>query len=296
MHLILGTGYSTGPLGLRLTDNRTPTTKYTPRTHKKYITVCSIYVCMATYLYSEFFDIAKQLDRETREPKYPLLYEAAKMLRKHPLHGNGQRGGGYICICEYCGHASHTYSKSRRFCDMDCKNRWMEEHVKPATVKDGRVMGSVKRKCECCGKTFDIRHSYVTRGKGVFCCQECYHKLRPLKAQWFVCGHGGSKFKALSFANSKFCCLECEQVSPKYDDNVVYIEYKPTPLNPDDPDIEYVMEFNREAVKAYKKELKSVVGDRKVMQRDLPKIKMATLLEIQARLDAKFEIGNCPLP
>ena len=247
---------------------------------------------MATYLYSEFFEFSKEIDKETRQPKHPILYEAAKMLRMHPLHGNGSRGGGYICICEYCGQPTHTYVKSRRFCDAECKNRWAEENVRPATVKDGRVMGTVKRKCECCGKTFDIRHSYVTRGKGVFCCQECYHKLRPLKAQWFICNRCGSQFKALSFANSKFCCIECEQASPKYDDNVVYIDYNPTPLKSDDRDIEYIIEYNNEAIRAYKKQIKELYGEKSLMQRELPKIKIATLLEIQDLLDVKYGIGN----
>lgn len=245
---------------------------------------------MATFDYGDFFVKARKIDPETRQPVHPDLYTASKTLKKRPLTGNGSRGGGYICVCDYCGQAFHTYTKNRKFCDTNCKARYASEHRKPAYIsRMGQLHGIVTRRCECCGNTFEIKHSFLYIGRGVFCSVECYHKMRPLQAQWFVCNRCGTQFKALSDRNSKFCCNECDKLAPRYDDNDAFFNYEPI-LRDNESETALRCKVNNRVILEYKNEIKRIFRDSTPNRKDLPKLRIASILEIESQINEENEI------
>lgn len=245
---------------------------------------------MVTFEYGDFFIKARKMDPETKEPIYPELYSASKMLKRIPLTGNGSRGGGYICVCEYCGSAFHTYVKSRKFCDHSCKAQYTIDHQQSAHItKSGQIRGIITRKCECCGETFSIKHSFLHLGKGIYCSPTCYRKMRPLQAQWFVCNRCGTHFKALTDQNAKFCCIECDKVSPRYDDNNGFINYGPITRD-NTTEVALRCQLNNRVVELHKNRIKRVFRDTTPNKKDIPTVRFVDVLAIEKQIDEEEEI------
>ena len=257
---------------------------------------------MPTYRIEEFFSLARKKDSISGQHVNPDLYRASMELEKYPRFGSGSRGGGYIYVCEWCGQAGHTYNSNKKFCDVECKTNWLAKNRKPYYyISRNKIKGSVRRRCETCGNVFGIRHSILPKGRGIFCCPECYQKLKLLKPQWFVCNNCGTPFKALTYENSKFCCMECDKHAPKYDESGIYITYAPVLLE-ENKETLYNTEFNIEAIRSYKKFLKEIENKAKITKNrgvssgnvgfdhfsGLPKLPIDLLLPIRDRLDLKY--------
>ena len=260
---------------------------------------------MPTYKLDDFFRVARRKDPDTGKPLDPVLYEASGLIVANQSIGSGSRGGGYICVCDYCGHPVHTYNAHQKYCCVDCKKQDMKKNQKEEGfyVTKNKIRGRVSRKCETCGEIFYMRHSILPKGRGVYCCPDCYQKLKILRPQWFVCNNCGAPFKALSHANSKFCCLDCQNYAPKYDERGIYITYVPK-LKESTNETRYFAEFNNEAIDIYEKILlengynQNLAGNQGVSSGNdgycasfvFPKLPISLLLPIQERLMAKYRI------
>jgi len=170
---------------------------------------------MTIYQARYFFDKARKRDKKTNEYLYPDMARAAYELcgaeDSKVSHGVGKHFGGYICICDFCGHAFTTYNSTRRFCTLECKGSYFKTRRRKVTFRKSSDVpyGAITRYCECCNTPFKIDHCQVDDGRGVFCGQNCFHKFRYVKPIWFVCNQCSTPFKAITSINGLYCCVEC---------------------------------------------------------------------------------------
>lgn len=123
---------------------------------------------------------------------------------------SGEKNPNYknkgIKVCEFCKKDYHTYNKNRKFCSVECSNKYKKENKKIAikvkikkikkiykciscnnavkrkikTCKDCKDLINKKNnpliKCKCCNKEFI---AYI-KSKKVFCSAECRLKLKRI--------------------------------------------------------------------------------------------------------------------
>lgn len=94
---------------------------------------------------------------------------------KNPLWKRTKR------LCKQCGKelslkSSRTKKGRGKFCSRECYSKWRRENITGEEHPSWKG-GKVKQLCEHCGKELLIPPSWIKKGGGKFCSQEC-------KAKW----------------------------------------------------------------------------------------------------------------
>mgnify|MGYP000912747092 FL=1 len=184
----------------------------------------------------EFWKLSRLKDKNG---KY--LYEDLRLislsLEEYPLSGIGAAGGGYVVICDNCGHAKYTYKSDAHFCSKACKARYQYNHQDELKKDVLTRRGRVHRRCALCDKKFSLSISDLRSGMGVFCSRQCAAKGRGFKPLWYICPICGDHFRAVSFRGAQFCSIDCmsqRRTILSERTGEIYTECKPTLLYPDD--------------------------------------------------------------
>lgn len=183
---------------------------------------------------SEFWKLAKEYDKSTRQYVNPKHHRAAMGLEEHPAYGPGSNGGGRICICENCGIAEWTHSSTRNFCSPSCKNEFYSANRTPSGSTIIRKRGNVSKKCSFCGKDFTISMHRLRKGHGVYCSTKCANHARGFTPLWYICNTCNSEFRSVTSMGSRYCCTQCAERKPLVDEEGVYCETVPHLVNPED--------------------------------------------------------------
>lgn len=85
--------------------------------------------------------------------------------------------------------------------------------------RKGRRVGPgpemTRRRCNKCGKWYDVEAALVRQGKGLYCHRQCGWQSKT-KVKWFECLQCGKHFRrpkrVWKRRPCKFCCAMCYQV------------------------------------------------------------------------------------
>jgi hypothetical protein len=161
--------------------------------------------------------------------KYKELVEEQGFDR-YPEWGVGSKGGGRICLCDFCGHIKYVHNPTQNFCCRKCRYDFNHSDVIPNPLPrrpSAKRRLKVHRICGYCGERFSVNAHRVRAGGGIYCSKDCAHKATALKAIWFVCNTCGMEFRAVSDETCRFCSIECTAEKPRFTADGLYNESKP---------------------------------------------------------------------
>ena len=106
-------------------------------------------------------------------------------------------------MCDNCGKTIEKTPRQierdeRHFCNIDCHAQWQCGHTEKERSPTWRG-GKEKRKCEQCGKEFEV---WPSHGAGMFCSVECY-------AKWQHENVKGENHPSWKGGNVKKICKAC---------------------------------------------------------------------------------------
>jgi len=81
-----------------------------------------------------------------------------------------------IKICKTCKKEYKIDSHSRKtskFCSPICYHKWLKGKF---LKENNKGYKSITKKCEMCGKSFEVMPYRIKKGGGKFCSSKCYHK------------------------------------------------------------------------------------------------------------------------
>jgi hypothetical protein len=197
---------------------------------------------------AEFWAKALEVDPESHKPVNKALYYAAMGIERNPLHGPGSNGGGRICVCENCGIAEWTHTKTKQFCSRKCKN---EYYADPKTAKNNpnaKRRGKVHKTCSFCGREFSIPISRLELGQGVYCSTYCANHSRGFIPLWYICNTCGTHFKAVGDMSSRFCSKECQINANHSFADGTYLEAMPRLVTPSEDKFDHIINMNMESI------------------------------------------------
>ena len=106
--------------------------------------------------------------------------------------------------CQICGGMFKSYNKTPKYCSSKCQGIGL-------TIKT-----NIDVECKNCSKHFFVKKTILNRGKGKFCCKNCYtehsNKLNIgsiINGYCKICGKGFHFTPYLIQTNKQFCSNQC---------------------------------------------------------------------------------------
>jgi len=195
----------------------------------------------------EFWEKAFEKDENGRFVNKPLYYSALGIDRA-PLHGPGSNGGGRICVCEKCGVAEWTHTKTKRFCSRKCKNEYYADPDTSKNNPNAKRRGKVHKTCSFCGREFSIPVSRLELGQGVYCSTYCANHSRGFIPLWYICNTCGTHFKAVGNMLSRYCSRECTSNRDTSFADGTYLEAIPRLVTPSEDKFDHLINISMESI------------------------------------------------
>lgn len=118
------------------------------------------------------------------------------------------------CQCQICGKVFEVLpSRAPRIvCSRKCQGLWLSDNWRGEKHYRWNGGGTACI-CETCGKHFKVKNSQAINGRGKYCSQECYNKVRQRNKVKRICEICGKEFQSVpsrvAMGIARFCSIEC---------------------------------------------------------------------------------------
>ncbi len=196
----------------------------------------------------EFWKKALAKDEKGR-PVNKKLYASAACIEREPLHGPGSRGGGRICVCDNCGVAEWTHTKTKQFCSRKCKYEFLANPNTQKSNLNAKRRARIHKNCSFCGKEFTLPASRLSEGQGIYCSTKCANRCRGFVPLWYICNTCGTHFRAVTDMGSRYCSKECAAagVTNRQFSDGTYMEAIPRLVDMSDK-VDHIINMNMESI------------------------------------------------